>query len=164
MRRRSAGARGSDRVRELMRGVQRHPARRPPHPPPGHRKSICNCKAIVMRNLRNFTDRRYLAEERRRVSSLRISIRAISGSRMKHEERFLLMSAGLVRVRIACVRGAVAVARPTRAASLRSPDAGGRRDSAERHQLARSMRIRRDGEAAGRASCAKSSRVRSLTS
>ena len=74
------------------------------------------------------------------------------------------MSAGLVRVRIACVRGAVAVARPTRAASLRSPDADGRRDSAERHQLARSMRIRRDGEASGRANCAKSSRVRSLTS
>ena len=82
-------------VRELIWGVKRLRVRRLSASTLEHPQSICNCKAIVTRNLRNFTGRRYIAEERIRASSLRISIWAISGPRVKHGERVSFCVRGL---------------------------------------------------------------------
>ena len=56
-------------------------------PTPGHLKSICNCKAIVTGNLRNFTQGDTLQRSASALPLFVFPVRQFSGPPVKHEER-----------------------------------------------------------------------------
>lgn len=57
-------------------------------PTPGHLKSICNCKAIVTGNLRNFTQGDTLQRSASALPLFVFPVRQFSGPPVKREERF----------------------------------------------------------------------------